>query len=60
MLDHTYCRKECQDLSCKHNKKHLRNKKIRGMPVVGAIFWDEFLECEKGRYKWEIYHCGRC
>ena len=57
MFAHTYCRKICPDMSCKHNKKHLRNTEIRGMPVVGAIFWDNFLECEKGVFAWE-YHYG--
>jgi len=59
MLDHTYCRKICWDMNCKHNKKHLKGMMVRGMPVVGAVFWDNFPECEKGVFKWELYHYGK-
>ena len=43
--DYTYCTRECEDMSCKHNKRHL---KIEGKKVVAAIGWRMFLKCEKG------------
>ncbi len=50
MLDHTYCRKTCWDMNCKHNKKHLKGMMVNGKPVVGAVFWSDFMECSKGVY----------
>lgn len=48
LLDHTFCKKECSDMECKHNKKHLDNLYINGKKVVGVVGWREFRECEKG------------
>ena len=41
--DYTYCTRECEEMDCKHNKKHLDN-----MDVVTAISWYNYPECEKG------------
>lgn len=46
LLDYTYCVKECEDMECCHNKKHLEK-----MGVVSAVSWSDFIECEKGEYK---------
>ena len=48
LLDYTYCVKECSDMECKHNKKHLDNLYINEMKVVGAVSWGNFVECTKG------------
>lgn len=42
--DYTYCTRECEEMKCKHNKKHLDD-----MDVVTAISWYNYPECEKGR-----------
>ena len=50
-LDYTYCVKECEDMGCKHNKKHLYDMEIDGKKVVTAISWADFIHCEKGEYR---------
>ena len=30
LIDYSYCNKECSDMECKHNKKHLNNLYING------------------------------
>ena len=46
--DYTYCTRECEDMSCKHNKRHLQTLEIEGKKVVTAIGWGQFIKCEKG------------
>jgi hypothetical protein len=47
--DITYCVKECDDMSCKHNKKHIEEIVSEGgYKAVAAISWYHFPECEKG------------
>ena len=41
--DYTYCTRECEEMECIHNKKHLDD-----MDVVTAISWYNYPECEKG------------
>lgn len=47
-LDYTYCLKECENMECKHNKKHLEGLEIGDKKVITAISWSNFSECEKG------------
>ena len=47
-LDYTFCTKECEDMKCKHNKKHLKELNVNGYKVITAISWSNFNECEKG------------
>ena len=50
--DITYCVKECEDMECKRNKKHI--KKIvseDGYKAVAPISQYHFPECEKGELK---------
>ena len=47
-LDYTYCVRKCEDMDCKHNKKHLETLEVNGKKVVTAISWSNFSECEKG------------
>lgn len=49
-IDYTYCKKECDDMACKHNKRHLDHLVIGDKKIVTAISWSYFVECEKGRY----------
>ncbi len=41
--DYTYCTRECEEMGCKHNKKHLAK-----LGAVSAISWYNYPECEKG------------
>ena len=47
-LDYTFCVRECEDMMCKHNKKHLEELEIGGKKVVTAISWSDFTFCTKG------------
>ena len=47
-LDYAYCLKECENMECKHNKKHLEGLEIGEKKVITAISWRNFSECEKG------------
>ena len=48
--DITYCAKECEDMECSRNKKHL-DKVVSedGYNAVAPISWSEWIECEKWR-----------
>jgi len=48
-LDYTYCTRECEEMNCKHNKKHLEKIEVNGCKAVSAVSWSNFIECEKGR-----------
>jgi hypothetical protein len=48
--DITYCVKECEDMECKRNKKHIEEIVSEdGHKAVAAISQYHFPECEKGR-----------
>lgn len=47
-LDYTFCVRECDNMLCKHNKKHLEELEIGGKKVVTAISWSDFRDCERG------------
>lgn len=51
--DITYCVKECEDMSCKHNKKHIKEIVLEdgSHPAAGALNWWVYPECEKGEFK---------
>jgi hypothetical protein len=51
--DITYCIKECEDMSCKHNKKHIKEIVLEdgSHPAAGALNWWVYPECEKGEFK---------
>ena len=51
--DITYCVKECEDMSCKHNKKHIEEIVLEdgSHPAAGALNWWVYPECEKGEFK---------
>ena len=46
--DITYCAKECDDMECNRNKKHI-DKIVSedGYKAVTAISWSEWIECDK-------------
>ena len=43
--DLSYCVKDCDNMECKHNKKHLQNKFVNGKKVVTAVNFSEFHMC---------------
>lgn len=51
--DITYCVKECDDMGCKHNKKHIKEIVLEdgSHPAAGALNWWVYPECEKGEFK---------
>lgn len=48
--DITYCVKECDDMECKRNKKHIdKIKSEDGYEAVAPISFSEWIECDKWR-----------
>lgn len=45
--DITYCVKECDDVECEYNKKHLKESGAKD----GDVKWWIYPECEKGELK---------
>ena len=46
--DITYCIKECEDMECKRNKKHIEEIVSEdGYKAVAPISWSEWTTCEK-------------
>ena len=48
--DITYCAKECDDMECERNKKHIKEIVSEdGYEAATAISFSEWIECEKWR-----------
>jgi len=48
--DITYCAKDCDDMGCKRNKKHIKEIVSEdGYKAVAPISFSEWIDCEKWR-----------